>query len=48
MLVGTLGGPIMFARIGVMRASNRNVERVFDRHAKTSVGGAGSQRGIDR
>jgi hypothetical protein len=34
--VATLGGPTMFARIGVMRAQNRHVERVFtdrkDRH----------------
>jgi hypothetical protein len=30
-LVATLGGPTMFARIGVMRALNRNVERVFSR-----------------
>src|SRR5437667_10121077 len=30
MLVAELGGPTMFARIGVMRASNRHVERVFD------------------
>jgi hypothetical protein len=29
-LGATLGGPTMFARIGVMRALNRNVERVFD------------------
>jgi hypothetical protein len=29
-LVATLGGPTMFARIGGMRALNRNVERVFD------------------
>jgi hypothetical protein len=28
-LVVTLGGPTMFARIGVMRALNRHVERVF-------------------
>jgi hypothetical protein len=28
-LVVTLGGPTMFARIGVMRALNRRVERVF-------------------
>jgi len=28
-LVATLGGPTMFARIGVMRAINRHVERVF-------------------
>ena len=30
MLVAELGGPTMFARIGVMRALNRHVERVFD------------------
>ena len=29
-LVATRGGPTMFARIGVMRALNRHVERVFD------------------
>jgi hypothetical protein len=29
-LVVTLGGPTMFARIGLMRALNRHVERVFD------------------
>jgi hypothetical protein len=29
-LVVTLGGPTMFARIGIMRALNRNVERVFN------------------
>jgi hypothetical protein len=29
-LVATHGGPTMFARIGVMRALNRGVERVFD------------------
>lgn len=28
-LVVTLGGPTMFARIGVMRAPNRSVARVF-------------------
>ena len=28
-LVATLGGPTMFAHIGVMRAVNRNAERVF-------------------
>ncbi|SDS24376.1 hypothetical protein [Bradyrhizobium canariense] len=37
MLVADLGGPTMFARIGVMRALNRYVERVVnpsrkDRH----------------
>jgi hypothetical protein len=29
-LVATLGGPTMFARIGIVRALNRNVERVFN------------------
>ena len=29
-LVAELGGPTMFARIGLMRALNRHVERVFD------------------
>lgn len=29
-LVATLGGPTMFARIGMMRALNRHVERVFN------------------
>src|SRR3982074_2211339 len=29
-LVATLGGPTMFARIGVMRELNRHIERVFD------------------
>jgi hypothetical protein len=29
-LVATLGGPTMFARIGIMRALNRHVKRVFD------------------
>jgi hypothetical protein len=30
LLVATLGGPTMFARIGVVRALNRHVERVFN------------------
>jgi hypothetical protein len=30
MLVVRQDGPTMFARIGVMRALNRNVERVFN------------------
>jgi hypothetical protein len=30
LLVAELGGPTMFARIGVMRALNRHVERVFN------------------
>jgi hypothetical protein len=29
-LVATLGGPTMFARIGIMRALNRRVERAFN------------------
>src|SRR5882724_3937468 len=29
-LVATLGGPTMFARIGIMQALNRHVERVFN------------------
>ena len=29
-LVATFGGPTMFARIGIMRALNRHVERVFN------------------
>jgi hypothetical protein len=33
-LVETSGGPIMSARIGVMRALNRHVERVFDTSRK--------------
>jgi hypothetical protein len=34
MLVVELGGPTMLARIGVMRALNRHVERVFDSSRK--------------
>jgi dihydroxyacetone kinase len=30
LLVAELGGPPMFARIGIMRALNRHVERVFN------------------
>jgi hypothetical protein len=30
LLVGELGGPTMFARIGVMRALNRHVERAIN------------------
>jgi hypothetical protein len=29
-LVATAGGPTMFARIGIMRALNRHVERMFN------------------
>jgi hypothetical protein len=41
-LVVTLGGPTMFARIGVMRAQNRHVERV------SVIGVSGSWREIDK
>jgi hypothetical protein len=34
LLVATLGGPTMFARIGVMRALNRHAERVFNHDRK--------------
>ena len=33
-LVADLGGPTMFARIGIMRALNRHVERVFNSDRK--------------
>jgi len=33
-LVATSGGPTMFARIGVMRALNRHVERLFNPERK--------------
>src|ERR1700730_17454980 len=39
MLVATLGGPTMFARIGIMRALNRHVERVFDPDRKDTQWG---------
>ncbi|WP_334419531.1 hypothetical protein [Bradyrhizobium sp. AZCC 1588] len=34
-LVAENGGPTMLARIGVMRALNRHVERVFDPERKS-------------
>ena len=40
-LVATSGGPTMFARIGVMRALNRHVERVFDPSRKEKHWGQG-------
>jgi hypothetical protein len=33
-LVATLGGPTMFARICVMKALNRHIERVFNPNRK--------------
>jgi hypothetical protein len=38
MLVATRGGPTMLARIGVMRALHRNVERVFTDRKDTHWG----------
>jgi hypothetical protein len=35
-LVATLGGPTMLARIGVMRALDRHVERVFEPSRKAN------------
>jgi hypothetical protein len=46
-LVATSGGPTMFARIGVMRALNCHVERVFNPTARTIIGDGGSWRGTD-
>jgi hypothetical protein len=45
-LVADLGGPTMFARIGVMRALNRHVERVFDPSRNETKRGAPSWRAI--
>jgi hypothetical protein len=39
-LVATSGGPTMFARIGVMRALSRHVERVFNPDRKDHSLGA--------
>ena len=38
-LVATLGGPTMFARIDVMRALDRHVESVFDPSRKDTKWG---------
>src|SRR5450755_2504945 len=37
-LVATLGGPTMFARIGIMRALNRHVVRAFTPRKETHWG----------
>jgi hypothetical protein len=42
LLVAEHEGPTMFARIGVMRALNRHVERVFDPSRKDKHWDAGS------
>jgi len=47
MLVAELGGPTMFARIGVMRALNRGHVREFNPSRKDPIGDAGSWREID-
>jgi hypothetical protein len=47
-LVAENGGPTMFARIGVMRALNRKVERIFDRTARSITGESGSWRGTGK
>jgi hypothetical protein len=44
MLVAESGGPTMFARIGIMRAFNRHVERVFDPSRKDKHWGRRKQR----
>ena len=46
-LVATSGGPTMFARIGIMRALNRHVERVFDPSRKDHHWGGGNLRETD-
>jgi hypothetical protein len=46
-LVAELNGSTMFARIGVMRALNRYVERVFDSSREETHWHGGSWRGID-
>ena len=38
MLVARLNGPTMMARIGVMKALNRNIERVFTSRKDTHWG----------
>jgi hypothetical protein len=42
LLVAEHDGPAMFARIGVMKALNRHVERVFDPSRKDKHWGGGS------
>ena len=46
-LVATSGGPTMFARIGVMQALNRRVERCSTPHASRIIGESGSLKGIN-
>jgi hypothetical protein len=46
-LVAEHNGPTMFARIGVMKALNRHIERVFNSDRKDHHWASGSWRGID-
>jgi hypothetical protein len=46
-LVAESGGPTMFARIGVMRALNRHVERVFNPIAGITIGDGENWRASD-
>jgi hypothetical protein len=45
MLAAELGGPTMFARIGVMRALNHHVERAFDPSRKDKHWGRRTKTG---
>ncbi len=47
LLVAEQDGPPLFARIGIMRAINRHVERVFDPSRKDKHRGSGSSRGTN-
>ena len=47
MLVVELGGPTMFARIGIMKAMNRGRVREFNPSRKDPTGDAASWREID-
>ena len=42
LLIATLGGPTMLARIGVMRALNRKLNGCLMQLAKSIIGGAAS------
>jgi hypothetical protein len=46
-LVATKGGPTMLARIGIMRALNRHVERVFEPSGKKHHWESGSLSGTN-
>ena len=46
--VADLGGPTMFARIGVMKALNCHVERVFNPEAAKIIAGGNEKLARDR